>query len=143
MGQLAPERRAKIEARTNELHREYLTLRELRERLNMTQVEMAQRIGMKQPAISKLENGDRRLTLETLSEVITALGGEWELTVKLPNTEPVRLVGNEAFVPESNHLLTTDVTSAPYQTIARAPHPKATRAEVSQVLDGGAKAPST
>ena len=30
---------------------------------------------MKQPAISKLENGDRRLTLETLSEVITALGG--------------------------------------------------------------------
>jgi hypothetical protein len=30
MGQLAPERRAKIEARTDELHREYVTLRNLR-----------------------------------------------------------------------------------------------------------------
>ena len=26
-----------------------------------------------------------------------ALGGEWELTVKLPNTEAVRLVGSETF----------------------------------------------
>lgn len=97
MGQLVPERRAKIEARTEELHREYVTLRTLRERLNITQAEMAHRIGVKQPAISKLENGDRRLTLETLSEVVTALGGEWELTVKLPNTEAVRLVGSETF----------------------------------------------
>ena len=97
MGQLAPERRVKIEERTDELYREYVTLRTLRERLNITQVEMAQRIGMKQPAISKLENGDRRLTLETLSEVVTALGGEWELTVKLPNTEAVRIVGSETF----------------------------------------------
>jgi transcriptional regulator with XRE-family HTH domain len=97
MGQLAPERRAKIEARTEELHREYVTLRTLRERLNITQSEMAQRIGVKQPAISKFENGDRRLTLETLSEVVTALGGEWELTVKLPNTEAVRLAGSETF----------------------------------------------
>ncbi|MCG9893026.1 MAG: helix-turn-helix transcriptional regulator [Thermosynechococcaceae cyanobacterium MS004] len=97
MGQLAPERRAKIEARTEELHREYVTLRTLRERLNITQAEMAQLIGVKQPAISKLENGDRRLTLETLSEIVTALGGEWELTVKLPNTETVRLVGSETY----------------------------------------------
>jgi transcriptional regulator with XRE-family HTH domain len=97
MGQLPPERRAKIEARTDELHREYVTLRTLRERLNITQAEMAQQIGVKQPAISKLENGDRRLTLETLSEVVMALGGEWELTVKLPNSEAVRLVGSETF----------------------------------------------
>ena len=97
MGKLAAERKAKIEARTDELHREYVMLRTLRERLNITQAEMAQRIGVKQPAISKLENGDRRLTLETLSEVVAALGGEWELTVKLPNTEAVRLVGSETF----------------------------------------------
>lgn len=65
MGQLALERRAKIETRTDELHREYVTLQPLREQLNITQAEMAQRIGVKQPAISKLKNGDRRLTLET------------------------------------------------------------------------------
>lgn len=97
MAQLSPERRAKIEAKTNEIHREYVVLRELRERLNLTQGEMAQRIGVKQPAISKLESGDRRLTLETLSEIIAALGGEWELNVKLPGNEAMRLTGSEDF----------------------------------------------
>jgi hypothetical protein len=37
MAQLNPERRAKIEARTNELHQKYLVLRKLREKLNLTQ----------------------------------------------------------------------------------------------------------
>jgi transcriptional regulator with XRE-family HTH domain len=97
MARLNPERRAKIEARTNELHQEYLALRKLRKKLNLTQGEMARRIGVKQPAISKLENGDRRLTLEALSEIITALGGEWEITVKLPNSEVMRLTGSEDF----------------------------------------------
>jgi transcriptional regulator with XRE-family HTH domain len=97
MARLNPERRAKIEARTDELHREYLALRKLREKLNLTQGEMARRIGVKQPAISKLENGDRRLTLEALSEIITALGGEWEITVKLPDSEVMRLTGSEDF----------------------------------------------
>jgi transcriptional regulator with XRE-family HTH domain len=91
------ERMAKIEARTDELHRKYLVLRKLREKLNLTQCEMARRIGVKQPAISKLENGDRRLTLEALSEIITALGGEWEITVKLPDSEIMRLTGSEDF----------------------------------------------
>jgi hypothetical protein len=36
MARLNPERRAKIEARTDELHREYLALRKLREKLNLT-----------------------------------------------------------------------------------------------------------
>jgi transcriptional regulator with XRE-family HTH domain len=97
MAQLSPERRAKIETKTDELHREYIVLRQLRERLNLTQEEMAQRIGVKQPAISKLENGDRRLTLSTLSEIIAALGGEWELNVKLSGNEAMRLTGSEDF----------------------------------------------
>jgi transcriptional regulator with XRE-family HTH domain len=97
MTQLSPERRVKIAAKIDELHREYIVLRQLRERLNLTQEEMAQRIGVKQPAISKLENGDRRLTLETLSEIIAALGGEWELNVKLPVNEAMRLTGSKDF----------------------------------------------
>ena len=97
MAQLTPERRAKIEARTDELHRDYLAVRKLREKLNLTQEEMAKRMGVKQPAISKLENGGRRLTLAALSEVITALGGEWEITVKLPGTKAMRLAGSEDF----------------------------------------------
>jgi len=74
--------------------------------LNLTQVEMANRIGVKQPAISKLENGESRLTLDVLSTIITSLGGEWELTVKLPNIAPARLTSNEDFekkVQEGTH----------------------------------------
>lgn len=97
MAQLTPERRAKIEARTDELHQEYLALRALRKKLNLSQGEMAEKLGIQQPAISKLENGDRRLTLETLSDIITALGGEWEINVKLPGSEMVRLTGSEEF----------------------------------------------
>ena len=97
IAQLSPERRAKIEAKTDEFHREYIVLRQLWERLNLTQDEIAQRIGVKQPAISKLENGDRRLTLETLSEIIAALGGEWELNVRLPGNKAMRLTGSEDF----------------------------------------------
>ena len=33
-----------------------------------------------------------------------ALGGEWELTVKLPNTEAVRLVGSETFSERRNRV---------------------------------------
>ncbi|NJM77543.1 MAG: helix-turn-helix transcriptional regulator [Acaryochloridaceae cyanobacterium RU_4_10] len=97
MAQLTPERRAKIEARTDELHQEYLALRTLRKKLNLTQGEIAERLGVKQSSISKLENGDRRLTLEILSDVIAALGGEWEINVKLPGTKAMRLIGSEEF----------------------------------------------
>jgi hypothetical protein len=38
IAQLNPQRRAKIEAQINERCREYVVLRELRERLNLTQV---------------------------------------------------------------------------------------------------------
>jgi transcriptional regulator with XRE-family HTH domain len=100
MASLSPARRAKIEARTDELYREYLTLRQLREKLQLTQVDMAERIGMKQSEISKLETGDRRLMLGTLAKIIAAAGGEWELTVTLPDTPPVCLFSSEDFVEE-------------------------------------------
>jgi transcriptional regulator with XRE-family HTH domain len=65
--------------------------------LNLTQEEMAARVGVKQPEISKLENGERRLTLDVLSSIVTSVGGEWELTVKLPDIGIARLTSNEEF----------------------------------------------
>jgi len=58
MARLPKARREKIEKRTNELHREYEILRDLREMLDLTQGEMAEKIGVKQPAVSKLESGE-------------------------------------------------------------------------------------
>ncbi len=95
MARLPKTRREKIEKRTDELHQEYLILRKLREKLDLTQGEIAQKIGVKQPAVSKLESGERKLTFETFSKVITALGGQWELNVELPNLGLVRLTGSQ------------------------------------------------
>lgn len=87
MASLSSERRAKIEAGTEELHKEYLAIRRLREMLNLTQEEMAEGMGVKQPMISKIENGELRLTLENLSKIIKAFdpNAKWELTVTIPN----------------------------------------------------------
>jgi transcriptional regulator with XRE-family HTH domain len=76
---------------------------------------MAEKLGIQQPAISKLENGDRRLTLETLSDIITALGGEWEINVKLPGSEMVRLTGSEEF-PLSKFHSRTPLNAKPTST---------------------------
>ena len=101
MARLPKARREKIEKRTDELHQEYKILRDLREMLDLTQGEMAKKIGVKQPAVSKLESGERRLTFETFSKVITALGGEWELNVELPNLGVVRFTGSQDSKVES------------------------------------------
>jgi hypothetical protein len=97
MAQLSPERRAKVEARADELHREYLLLQRLREKLNLTQEELEKKLTPKQPGTLNIDHKDSPLTLEALSEVISALGGEWELTVKLPETDVMRLTGSEDF----------------------------------------------
>ncbi|MGL5077072.1 MAG: helix-turn-helix domain-containing protein [Waterburya sp.] len=94
MSRLPKARREKIEKRTNELYQEYKILRDLREMLNLTQDEIAEKIGVKQPAVSKLESGERKLTFETFSKMITALGGEWELNVELPNIGVIKLTGS-------------------------------------------------
>jgi transcriptional regulator with XRE-family HTH domain len=101
IARLPKARREKIEKRTDELHQEYKILRQLREMLDLTQDEMAKKIGVKQPAVSKLESGERRLTFETFSKVITALGGEWELNVELPNLGVVKLSGSQDSKVES------------------------------------------
>ena len=101
MARLPKARREKIEKRTDELHQEYKILRDLREMLDLTQDEIAEKIGVKQPAVSKLESGERRLTFETFSKVITALGGEWELNVELPNLGVVRFTGSQDSKVES------------------------------------------
>lgn len=49
-------------------------LRELRIEVGLTQVELAARLGMPQPFVSKYEGGSRRLDLIELRRVVDALG---------------------------------------------------------------------
>ena len=56
---------------------------ELRRRNNLTQAELARRIGTSQPAIARLESGTyRNLTLSFLRRVAGALGAEFEIHLR-------------------------------------------------------------
>ena len=55
----------------------------LRENLGLTQAELAQRIGVSQPFIARLENdAASNLSLETLVKIVEALHGEIEIRIR-------------------------------------------------------------
>ena len=59
-------------------------LRELRERLDLTQVELAKRLDVSQNRVSKIEHGDiERSQLDTLRRYVEAVGGELSVEVSL------------------------------------------------------------
>ena len=58
---------------------------EQRKKLGMSQVDLADRLDVKQPVVSKWENGDTNYTIRTIVDIFSALGLDFEL-----------LIGNEA-----------------------------------------------
>ena len=95
IAKLPPAERELVEAKTQELHREYLALKKLREFLNLKQEEVAERLGMQQPFISKLENGGIRLTLGTLSQLVTLLGGKLKVEAEFSGIGKIDLMDND------------------------------------------------
>lgn len=56
---------------------------ELREKLGMTQAELAARVGVSQPFIARLENDEAaNLSLETLVKLVEALDGAIEIRIR-------------------------------------------------------------
>lgn len=56
---------------------------ELREKLNLTQTELANRIGVSQPFIARIESDEAsNLSLETLIKIVDALNGEIEIRIR-------------------------------------------------------------
>lgn len=59
-------------------------LRELREALSLTQVELAELLDVSQNRVSRLEHGDlERTQLETLRRYVQAIGGELHVEVEI------------------------------------------------------------
>lgn len=87
---LPVERQESIAARASQIRLEEVTLKHLREKLGLSQSELAERLEVKQPAISKLERR-QNLELNTLRSVVNALGGTIEIIVKIPDKEPILL----------------------------------------------------
>jgi len=89
---LSDERKARIEARTDELEAEYLTLQELRKIAGLTQASLSEDLQMPQSNVSRLEKSSDML-LSTLRSYVEALGGTLNLTVELPDKPPIILSG--------------------------------------------------
>jgi len=85
-------RRKKIAKRTALLIAEEMTMREVRKARQITQVEMAKRLGVKQEQVSRIEKRTD-LHISTLRRSIEAMGGELSLIAKFPDGPPVRLSG--------------------------------------------------
>ncbi|ACB52184.1 putative transcriptional regulator [Crocosphaera subtropica ATCC 51142] len=92
MQNLSQERQKKIEARTQELIAEEMTLRDIRKARELTQERMAELLKIRQDSVSRLEKRSD-LLLSTLRSYIEAMGGELELTAKFPDRPPVKLTG--------------------------------------------------
>lgn len=60
-------------------------LAELREKVQKTQVEMAQALGIRQPAVAGMEKPGRDLKLSTLKRYVEAAGGKLRLDIELPD----------------------------------------------------------
>jgi len=87
---LPAQRRAKVEARAEELIAEEMTLRDRRKAQDLTQERMAELLGVGQDNISRLESRADML-LSTLRSYVSAMGGSLDLVVRFPNRPSVSL----------------------------------------------------
>lgn len=92
MARLPKERQARIKTRAAELHAEVEGLKALRKLAERSQEQIAQSLGIKQPAIVKMER-QTDLYLSTLRRFVEAAGGKLELRVELPGTGAFTLTG--------------------------------------------------
>jgi len=87
--QFTSSEREEIYARAEEIKKEVLILRTICEATGLSQEELADRLEVGQSYISSLEQR-QNLTINTIVAVIKALGGSVDITINLPNREPVK-----------------------------------------------------
>lgn len=80
---MSPGARKRVEERANAEY-QALALSELREAQDLTQVQLAKKLGIDQGAVSKIERRTD-MYLSTLRNVIAAMGGKLELTAHFPS----------------------------------------------------------
>jgi DNA-binding XRE family transcriptional regulator len=83
-------RRKAIEARTDELIAEELSLAAIRVARRRSQEAVAKKLGVQQPTVSKIER-QTDMYLSTLRGYIAALGGELQIVAQFPDRAPVHI----------------------------------------------------
>jgi hypothetical protein len=90
MKALPKTRHKTIESRANELIAEEMTLRDLRQALKKTQVDLGAALHIKQDGVSRLENRSDML-LSTLNKYIEAMGGSLKIIAEFPDRPPISI----------------------------------------------------
>ncbi|MCZ3381197.1 MULTISPECIES: helix-turn-helix domain-containing protein [Kosakonia] len=86
--QLIAEQKADVVTAAQSLAQEMLLnihLAELRERVQKTQIEMAQALGLKQPTVAVMEKQGRDIKLSTLKRYVEATGSKLRIDIELPD----------------------------------------------------------
>lgn len=84
----SPAEQAKVQARGKALIAEEMTLRRLRQAHDLTQVRMAELLGVKQESVSRTERRTD-LLLSTMASYVEAMGGKLKLIAEFPGQSPV------------------------------------------------------
>jgi transcriptional regulator with XRE-family HTH domain len=89
VARLPHDQQAVIDARQQGMTQEVEGLRELRQITGKAQADIASALNITQPSVSKIEK-QTDMHLSTLRNYVEAVGGELELTVKLPKRPVLR-----------------------------------------------------
>ena len=92
LGELPELERAAIRRRAAEIDLEIRAIEQLRRMMRQSQARLAQRLGVRQDSVSRLERRSDML-ISTLRGYVRALGGELAIVARLPGHPPVRLEG--------------------------------------------------
>lgn len=92
MEKLPPSRHKKVEERARALIAEEMSLRDLRKARKQTQERVAEKLGINQENVSRLERRSD-LLISTLSSYVEAMGGKLSLVAEFPDRPPVALTG--------------------------------------------------
>lgn len=92
MAKFSAEEQEQIQAKADELIAEEMTLRQLRKAYQLTQVDLAKQLGVRQDTVSKLEQRTD-LLLSTLTNYIQAMGGDLKLVAEFPDRQAVIVTG--------------------------------------------------
>ncbi len=84
--------RMKIKERADELFAEEMSLQSLRKARQLTQSALADRLGIKQENVSRIEKRTD-LLLSTLTKYVEGMGGKLRLVAEFPDSPPITLAG--------------------------------------------------
>ena len=85
--EMLAERSSDSRARIKQLAEQLLLenqLSRIREELEISQKELAQTMGIKQPSLSAIENRGNDLKISTMKKYVEAMGGKLRIDVELP-----------------------------------------------------------